>query len=84
MLASDVDKLGYGDCKALTNYTKTLLDAVDVESYYTVVYGGKRIRNIDKEFSATEGNHVILCLPNEEDYIWLECTSQKTPFGLQR
>jgi len=81
MLANDVDKLGYGDCKALTNYTKTLLDAVGVESYYTVVYGGKRIRNIDKKFSATEGNHVILCLPNDEDYIWLECTSQTTPFG---
>lgn len=81
MLASDVDRLGYGDCKALTNYTKTLLDAVGVESYYTVIYGGKRIRNIDKEFSATEGNHVILCLPNDEGYTWLECTSQTNPFG---
>ncbi len=81
MLASDVDRLGYGDCKALTNYTKALLDEVNVESYYTVIYGDDNLRNIDKEFSATEGNHVILAIPNEEDYVWLECTSQTSPFG---
>ncbi|WP_426429358.1 DUF3857 domain-containing protein [Winogradskyella sp. HB-48] len=81
MLASNVDKLGYADCKGLTNYTKALLDAVDVSSYYTVVYGGKSIRNLDKEFSNIEGNHVILCVPNEDENIFLECTSQTNPFG---
>jgi len=81
MYASDVDRLGYGDCKGLTNYTKAMMDEAGVESYYTVIYGGKDIRDIDSEFSATEGNHVILCLPEENNYIWLECTSQTTPFG---
>lgn len=81
MLANDVDRLGYGDCKALTNYTKALLDEVNVESYYTVIYGDNDLRSIDKDFSATEGNHVILAIPNEEDYVWLECTSQTSPFG---
>jgi hypothetical protein len=81
MLANDVDKLGYADCKGLTNYTKALLEAVDVPSYYTVVYGGQSIRNIDGEFSSIEGNHVILCVPNEEENIFLECTSQTNPFG---
>ncbi|WP_353779590.1 DUF3857 domain-containing protein [Winogradskyella sp. 3972H.M.0a.05] len=81
IIAEDVDRLGYGDCKGLSNYTKALLEAVDVPAYYTVIYGGRSIRNMDKEFSVTEGNHVILAVPHEEDYIWLECTSQTTPFG---
>lgn len=81
MLANDVDKLGYADCKGLTNYTKALLEAVDVPSYYTVVYGGRSIRSIDDEFSQIEGNHVILCVPNADENIFLECTSQTNPFG---
>ena len=80
--ASEVDKLGYGDCKALTNYTMSLLKAAGVESNYTVVYAGKSQRSLEKDFAAMQGNHVILNIPqeNNED-IWLECTSQKLPFG---
>ena len=81
MLATDVDKLGYADCKGLTNYTKALLEAVDVPSFYTVVYGGNSLRDIDSEFSSIEGNHVILCVPTEDENIFLECTSQTSPFG---
>ncbi|GAA3513131.1 hypothetical protein GCM10022393_28670 [Aquimarina addita] len=81
MMAADVDRLGYGDCKALTNYTKALLDSQDITSYYTVVYAGERKRNIQKEFASMQGNHVILNIPDEEEDIWLECTSQTTPFN---
>jgi len=81
MNAEDVDRLGYGDCKGLTNYTKAILDYLGVESYYTLIYGGRRITDFDKEFSKVEGNHAILSIPDGNDYIWLECTSQTTPFG---
>lgn len=81
MDATDVDKLGYSDCKGLTNYTKALLEAVGVPSYYTVVWGDSDLKSIDKDFSVTEGNHVILCMPNEDENIFLECTSQTNPFG---
>lgn len=80
-LASDVARLGYGDCKGLSNYTKALLDEVGVESYYTVIYGDNELMNIDQSFSSLQGNHVILSVPNESNYIWLECTSQTAPFG---
>ncbi|WP_431137144.1 DUF3857 domain-containing protein [Psychroserpens mesophilus] len=81
MLAEDVERLGYADCKGLSNYTKALLKEVGVEAHYAVIYGDRDLVNIDKEFSATEGNHVVICIPNEEKDIWLECTSQTDPFG---
>lgn len=79
--ASEVDKLGYGDCKALTNYTLALLQAVGIQSNYTVVYAGKSQRSFEGDFAAMQGNHVILNIPTENENIWLECTSQKLPFG---
>ncbi|WP_075341202.1 DUF3857 domain-containing protein [Tenacibaculum agarivorans] len=78
--AKEVDKLGYGDCKGLTNYTKALLDAVGVESYHTLVYAPVH-KDIDKDFSSLQGTHMILNLPNNGNDIWLECTSQIHPFG---
>lgn len=81
MLASEVDKLSYGDCKALTNYTKILLDAVGVPSYYTVLYGDSDERDIASDFTSMQGNHIILGVPDGEEITWLECTSQDTPYG---
>lgn len=83
MLASDVDRLGYGDCKALSNYTKALLQVVDVPSYNTILYGDRYKSNIQSDFVSMQGNHMILAVPNGDDFIWLECTSQDDPFGYQ-
>lgn len=83
MLAKDVDKLGYGDCKALTNYTRCLLKLVNIPSYYTVVWAGNERRNIHEDIASIQGNHVILALPVEDKLYWMECTSQIHPFGFQ-
>lgn len=83
MLANDVDRLGYGDCKALTNYTKALLEVVDVPSYNTILYGNSSKTDIDSDFVSMQGNHMMLSIPNGDKYIWLECTSQVDPFGYQ-
>lgn len=83
MLASDVDRLGYGDCKALSNYTRALLKAVDVPSFYTELYGSKDKNDIKSDFFSIQGNHVILTIPNGNNYVFLECTSQDDPFGYQ-
>ena len=76
-----VDRMGYGDCKALTNYTMALLQAVGVKSNYTVLYAGNSMRDMEFDFAAMQGNHAILTIPNGDENIWLECTSQKLPFG---
>jgi len=83
MLAGDVDRLGYGDCKALSNYTKALLDVVGVPSYYTELYGDSDLMDIQEDFVSIQGNHVILCVPNKDKFEFLECTSQDNPFGYQ-
>ncbi|MUV02616.1 DUF3857 domain-containing protein [Flavobacterium rakeshii] len=83
MLAKDVDRLGYGDCKALSNYTRALLKEVGVESYCTVIYGDTRKRDITNDFVCMQGNHMILAIPDNDEMIWLECTSQVVPFAFQ-
>jgi hypothetical protein len=83
MMAKDVDRLGYGDCKALSNYTKSLLNVIGIPSYNTILYGDTNKRNIQNDFVSMQGNHMILAVPYNNDYIWLECTSQDNPFGYQ-
>lgn len=81
-LASDVDQQNYGDCKALVNYTQALLKTVNIDSYYCVVHAGNRKVSMLNDFaSMDQGNHIILCLPFKNDTTFLECTSQKIPFG---
>lgn len=80
--ASYVDRLGYGDCKALVNYMQALLDEAKINSHYCIVQAGNAKRSLDPEFAnVVDGNHIILCIPLETDSIWLECTSQKQPFN---
>lgn len=82
--AKEVDDVKYGDCKGLTNYTKALLDIVGVKANYTRVYASSRnTTDIDKDFVSFVGqtNHVILHLPIDGKDVWLECTSQTSPFN---
>ncbi|MES2428119.1 MAG: DUF3857 domain-containing protein [Bacteroidota bacterium] len=80
--ASDVDKLNYGDCKALVNYMQALLKVVNINSYYCVVEaGGDKVSMLTDFASMAQGNHIILCIPFKNDTTWLECTNQKIPFG---
>lgn len=82
-LASEVDKLNYGDCKALVNYMQALLNVVNIDSWYCAVAAGYDYKSslLPDFASMGQANHVILCVPFANDTTWLECTSQKTPFG---
>lgn len=79
--ASVVDELGYGDCKALSNYMVALLEAVRIKSYYAVIGNGSSNIKYPDFPSMGQANHVIVCVPFSNDSTWLECTSQEYPFG---
>lgn len=68
---------GYGDCKALTNYMYSLLKEAGVKSNYSLIKSGVGNHSFETDFSSgSQFNHVILCVPQPKDSIWLECTSQ--------
>ncbi len=79
--ASVVDKTGYGDCKALSNYMVSLLDAVDIKAHYVLIRAGDNARPLKVDFPSSQFNHVIVAVPNGQDTVWLECTSQTNPYG---
>ncbi len=65
----------YGDCKALTNYFKSVLDLIGIKSYYSKVYAGSPKKIINKKFPSQQFNHVILYVPLKEEDLWLDCTA---------
>lgn len=82
MEANEVIETGYGDCKALTNYTGSLLKAIGIMALYAEIGNGSERGFLYPDFpSINQTNHVILCVPLEHDSIWLECTDQNLPFG---
>jgi hypothetical protein len=81
--AKTVASNGYGDCKALSNYTKAMLKAIGIQSHYAVIYGGERSMPVIEDFPASYFNHAVLCVPMQRDTVWLECTSQTNSYGYQ-
>jgi hypothetical protein len=79
--ADFVDKKKYGDCKALSNYTQSCLQAIGIKSYQALINAGHNEAPVDVDFPANQFNHVILCVPQQKDTIWLECTSSTADFG---
>lgn len=75
--AQYVAQNNYGDCKALSNYMKTLLAKAGIESYPVIIENGTLTYPIEPDFVFPGFNHVILYVP-EVDY-WLECTSSSSP-----
>jgi hypothetical protein len=79
--ASYVDEKGYGDCKALCNYTCALMEAAGVDARYVLVRAGTTAGDILTGFPSNQFNHVVVSIPGPQDTLWLECTSHTQPFG---
>jgi hypothetical protein len=80
--SSFVEKNKYGDCKALSNYLKHILQAVGIKSYTASIYAGSNNILFDPSFVSNISNHIILCVPHQNDTTWLECTSKLTQPGI--
>lgn len=78
--ASYVAQNKYGDCKALSNYFRALLDASGIKSFYTLVKCDYPIDKTDKTFPSQQFDHVIVSIPVAHDTLFLDATG-KMAFG---
>ncbi len=74
--ASFVHEKCYGDCKALVNYIKAMLSAVDIPSYPVLIFSEVPKPIFHRDYPSNDFNHVILAVPIEKDTLWLECTNE--------
>jgi hypothetical protein len=78
--ADKVAAVNYGDCKALSNYMRSLLSVAGIAS--NLVMLGSDMPSLNPTYSSFgQANHMVLCVPAAKDTTWLECTSQYMPVG---
>lgn len=81
--AKYVSEKKYGDCKALSNYMVALLKEANIPANYVQIKSGEDTPSdyLIEDFPADYFDHIVCCVPNGKDTIWLECTSQTKAAG---
>ena len=78
--ASYVAQNKYGDCKALTNYMKSLLEVAGIKSNFVLINRSFCPEKLIDELPSSQFNHILLAVPLSTDTVWLENTATVEPF----
>ena len=86
--ASEVLKNRYGDCKAMTNLSITMLRLARINSYFCWIGTSDLPYNYTNNFTASTDNHMIVAIRKEGKVKLLDATNSygelyKTPYYLQ-
>ncbi|MBK7636854.1 MAG: transglutaminase domain-containing protein [Saprospiraceae bacterium] len=81
MNVQQVHDFKYGDCKALSNYMKHVLNVAGIPSKYVIINAGVAENHDDTTLVRNSFNHAILAAFPDNDTVFLECTSSKTAAG---
>ena len=80
--ASLVERSGFGECKALSNYLRSMLKAAGVESIYIILNTSrKNFYPSYPSFGQTDHAMLAVPLPEFHDTLWIECTAPSIPLG---
>ena len=73
----------YGDCKALSNFMVALLKEAGIPANYVIIKADESVAPdyLMEDFPDDNFNHIVCCVPDGKDSIWLECTSQTKAAG---
>lgn len=80
--SAEVCKMGFGDCKGLSFYLKSMLEIIGIKADYTIIRSDEQNKVLQNNFTSfLRTNHIVLRVPLPKDTLWLECTNTKVPFG---
>ena len=80
--AQFTDEKKYGDCKGLSLYMLAALKSVGIKSYCAFINSKYDQEAVSADFPCDRFDHVILCVPQQKDSVWLECTSNTSEFAI--
>lgn len=79
--AEEVDRLGYADSKAMSNYLISLLSEVGMRAHYALINAGKFATSLEEEIPGAQFNRAVVAVPLANDTLWLDGMQSHQPTG---
>jgi hypothetical protein len=80
-LPAEILEYGYGDCKDMTSLIISLLQAVRVEAYPALLSTRGHRSLLTNIPNAKQFDHVVVAVPRNEGYFWLDPACRNCRFG---